>query len=1418
MLKSYAKYYTEFERPPFAPTFYPTEEEFADPISYVAKIKPEAEKYGVIKVKPPPSFRPPFAIDSEKFSFTPRIQKLNQIDALTRARMMFDAQLASYWHMQGHAFEVPNMDNKYVDFYELYKTVMEVGGVNAVNTQKRWGYVTKKLGFKQQRANKIKTLYFKWIDIFQKVINENGDDEENKNNGCSSTTNSTENGPAEYGRRGIPQPRTKSMAGLRLRTKEKKMKTADPMDEVVCKKCGKGDDEEYLLLCEDCDYALHTYCCSPALPSVPRSEWRCRRCLLASIKEIAESYAFHDAHTSYNLLTFAKYANDWKQNHFHRNPLASCSLCVQEVPCDQVEQEFWKDVIDLENTIVVKYGADLAVTKVGSGFPMNGYDFGGKMDPKEREYYANHPWNLNNLPVLKDSVLSHMGTGISGMMVPWVYVGMCLSAFCWHTEDHWTYSVNYLHWGERKIWYGVSGNEGEQFDRVMMELVPYLFERQPDVLHHMTTTMNPQILMNKGIHVYTVHQEPGEFVITFPRSYHAGYNEGLNFAEAVNFAPADWLRKGRFCIMEYARVHRNCVFSHEELLIKMAKSATQLSLDVGVAVQEELYEIILREKNLRESVTSKGVTESARVEYEHIPDDFRACAICKTTLFMSSISCKHRKLVCLEHIDHVCALCQTTDLTFNYRYTAQELNYMSKMLSYGICDYETWKSKLLSAINTKSGDVKPTIDDLRILVNVSKARHFPQCEAVDEAVNIIKRSENIMQNARALMSRRIRTRNNLRKHANECPADIKDIEELEQSIEELPCSLLNLEFIVKNYVKRLGDWRKRCSKFLISAIDYTDKYDQYIDLVNKLIEEADDFNVNLSEIDNLEKMLEKCQWLQCAHKIMNWAPENKPTSKSGNHNTVGIDQAKGRWKLKQVVELIEKGQSMADDDIKFQTEVDALNVVLKIGYQNERVVQSFLQYEGNQGIGIEEAEKMRVALEVSEWMTEQYIDKFRNEYKFARNVYDTARRLRGNKSYTLKSLSDLLFKIGKSFILKGSVMHSDMERLHDCVSCFCRRVGEMFAVAPSYYSIFEILNGRDDLTELIEGVATPLTLVDPLSVRSNWTYIENFESVEQLTHHVNALYEQQRRLIVALRKSNEVRLIDEMCLCGRVKEDDSVICCLLCHAKFHASCVQWNPFMSQLPAGYYLCVRCLRSRRPCANDVKAACDTALPSLERLLVEIALKYAELAYAEAVDVIDKLPPLGIPVDAELCKRHIRVLRGKFGISGNPDIVDESLIAVFCNEIMNLEVWELITDALIRVKPPTENDKEIYEQIKQRPISGRIPRVLFPDYSGNKKRRALKRCSPGNGKLMTGHRKRCRNDFHQEQDVCSASTCLQPYSDHIRWIQCEAGCLRWYHYVCVGQMENRVDQTSLYRCDRCLAIPPGCSSADPYTPYSP
>ena len=64
-------------------------------------------------------------------------------------------------------------------------------------------------------------------------------------------------------------------------------------------------------------------------------------------------------------------------------------------------------------------------------------------------------------------------------------------------------------------------------------------------------------------------QEPGEFVVTFPCAYHSGFNLGLNCAEAVNYAPGDWLRYGAAAIDRARNFRKPTLLCHNALVLKV---------------------------------------------------------------------------------------------------------------------------------------------------------------------------------------------------------------------------------------------------------------------------------------------------------------------------------------------------------------------------------------------------------------------------------------------------------------------------------------------------------------------------------------------------------------------------------------------------------------------------------------------------------------------------------------------------------------------------------------------------------------------------------------------------------------------------------------------------------------------------------
>lgn len=90
-----------------------------------------------------------------------------------------------------------------------------------------------------------------------------------------------------------------------------------------------------------------------------------------------------------------------------------------------------------------------------------------------------------------------------------------------------TYQVT-VHWGETKTWYGIPGEDAEKFEAAIRREAPDLFESQPDLLFQLVTLMNPRNLTDAGVRVYACNQRAGEFVITFPKAYHAGFNHGVS--------------------------------------------------------------------------------------------------------------------------------------------------------------------------------------------------------------------------------------------------------------------------------------------------------------------------------------------------------------------------------------------------------------------------------------------------------------------------------------------------------------------------------------------------------------------------------------------------------------------------------------------------------------------------------------------------------------------------------------------------------------------------------------------------------------------------------------------------------------------------------------------------------------------------
>lgn len=692
-----------------------------------------------------------------------------------------------------------------------------------------------------------------------------------------------------------------------------------------CEICGHSADKPNILLCDTCDLGHHRYCVDPPLMNIPDYEWHCSKCLVGS-----NDYGFEEGNV-YSLTTFQEKANNFKKHYFEqRMPLDPTTNAARVPTEDEVEREFWRLVEDITESVEVEYGADIHSTTHGSGFPT--------IEKNPLSPYSRDPWNLNVLPFHAESLFRHIKGDISGMTVPWLYVGMCFSTFCWHNEDHYAYSANYQHLGATKTWYGIPGADALSFESAMREAVPELFESQPDLLFQLVTILPPNQLKKAGVHVYALDQRAGEFVITFPQAYHAGFNHGFNLNEAVNFAPADWEPFGDAGVQRLREFRKNPCFSHEELLFTAAAcdatipTAKWLAPALERVEQRELEQrqnFVIQHKQAypHEHCTFETLSEHVSpecglkilVRNKELEEEEYQCQYCKVFTYLSQFMCdKTKRVGCLQHIEQLdcCELSAEQRLRGNahtvvLRYDNHELRQIVRKVVNKANVPQAWEAKLE---NTLQDEARPSLKSLQALLAEGEKIDAPLSE-LDDLAEFVSKCNAWVEEANIYVTRKQQNRRKNEKawrrsstkpvksdeRESDTPLTLERMQELIDEGEHLGFSASQVESLQEKF-SSIDDWRDDVKSVFLGT---ERKSAEELEI---MLEEGRSFGIAMEEIAKLDKLQQRAEWAGQIQKAQeNMLDQTLDGMKELLRRATDLDIPQHHVQVQYLEEVVQKG-------------------------------------------------------------------------------------------------------------------------------------------------------------------------------------------------------------------------------------------------------------------------------------------------------------------------------------------------------------------------------------------------------------------------------------------------------------------------------------------------------------------------------
>ncbi|XP_008480460.2 lysine-specific demethylase 5A-like [Diaphorina citri] len=951
--------------------------------------------------------------------------------------------------------------------------------------------------------------------------------------------------------------------------------------------------------------------------------------------------------------------------------------------------------------------------------------------------------------------------------------------------------------------------------------------------------MNPNIFMNHDVPICRTDQQAGEFVITFPRAYHAGFNQGYNFAEAVNFAPPDWLKIGRECINNYSKLHRFCVFSHDELICKMAIELEDLDPKTAAETHQDMLRMVHYEITLRKVLRGWGVKEAKRESFELLPDDERLCSICKTTCFISSLTCKcnFQKQVCLRHYSELCS-CPPVLHVLKYRYTLDELHIMLQKLKVKAESLDAWflgVKKAMDVTLPKSVDLA----GMKALLNEAREKKFPESKLCID-ITADQDSGNDSDIVIEKETRRVKVETKYRKK--------------EPSFVEATIKNERKPFVPNKYFTDPGTFMSE-GKFHFQqpreAPVFTPTPEQFKDplkYINEIREIGAQYGICkikpppnwqppfTLDVDNFKFVprIQKLNELEALTRVkLNFLDQiAKFWDLQGSQFKIPVveKRAVDLYSLYKII-LDEGGIDVVNKQKKWKS------VCYRMGYQHSKHTQNVLK--GHYDRILHHGTDIKAILP-SKLILKDLIKKCKNlQRKVEKSVVC-------DNCY-LSELTDILSEADNIVVKINSL--EEIEKRATEANNWLQKTIKVFMFKNTPFTLLEVLSPKTDCRKVSKkfmrsaksgGQENSVPLIDKVALCPGTDPCEIVSAFGTARKNELSLYSELRQENINKRtKLSEVKY----CLCKQTAhaDENEMIECVLCKEWYHKTCIRAQLVNSTSDLYYvknYLCPCCLRSKRPNLQTILSL----VVNLEKINVRIPEGEILQALIERVMTwIDRVKKFMSHKEIERLRAQLRTNPNLNKIPILPDnftIVEDLFYEGLLIEVHLTQDMDDICNMIQHTFPDSKinrpsnplistNDRQLWKRRLEKFVSNPFQNAKRR-LQTKKQACAMKRLkkneadSGGAGSLeeeddtATGEdqianasvNENSNEEEAEEDELCSYVPCLKPEGDQVDWVQCDGGCEQWFHMICVNLKKTDLKEDQEYICETCDQKSPNTS----------